>query len=720
MTYLFSASLVQALGGALAHSIWQGAAAAALLALLLPRIRTASGRYWAAYCTLTGMFVAAAITFGFLLEPEHGLDMAQQALSPEVAGGGIGQSLGIFASLSSEMVPAEGQSLHWWDNFENYYPFMAAGWLVGFTFFLLKLADGLFKIRQLRRRWVTPASADWQGRATVLTAQLGMRRPVVLLESALATVPLAMGYFRPIVLFPFGLINQLTPEEVEAVLAHELAHIARRDWVLNLLQSFMETVFYYHPAAWWLSYLIRTEREQSCDDVAVMLTGNRLAYAKALLHLAEMPRKATPDLALSARGWSNSRPLLLERVRRILQTSQPVSFTMEKIFATIALLALCVFCGLRANKNNPIVQSALAQISQPLDLFTDNDADLMPADSIPKKKGRQTITRDDGNQRVHLELKDGEITQMNIDGKEIPAAEFGQYRALTDELRRDIATPPLPPDVPETPEAPEAPEIPDAPEIPEAFLAPIPPMPPVRSRIITGHDKDGNTTLRIERRGNPVELIVKDGNVWKDGRKLEDGETLELMGMDEDGYFFMNGDDDDHIEIHGRASAPGRASGSGSSWSSSNREWQEDVREAMAEARSHLDNLRQEKGKLMRNLREKTKDDRLKIQEELRGLQREIEIVQKEFAQNFKNRARSSEDGMREETDFDAIVQSALQRDGLITDTKEYSFSLSNKKLEVNGKKQSDELRKKYLELYHSTTGKPLSEGGSVSYEVKR
>lgn len=707
--YLFSDSLVQALGGALAHSIWQGVAVAAVLALLLPNLRTASGRYWAAYCTLIGFFVVAGATFWYLWVPDSEVTIAAEGLWPTAREHSPMDASGVTAPDGSV---EEGMIAPILAKLEYFYPLLTAGWLIGFAFFLLKLCNSLLTVRQLRRRQVTPPPEIWQQRLATLSAQLGMRRKVVLLESALATVPLALGYFRPVILFPLGLINQLSPDETAAVLAHELAHIARRDWALNLLQSFVETIFYYHPAVWWISFIIRTEREQSCDDVAIALTGNRLIYAKALLHLAEKPIKAAPALALSARGWNHSRPLLLERVRRILQTSQPVSFTMEKIFATIALLAICLFCGLRANKDNPILQSALAQIGGPIQYLSENVADVMPADSIPKKNHTQTITRDDGNQKVHLEVKNGQITKLKIDGREIPPAEMAQYQALTDELRKELAAPPPPP--------PAFPEAPEAPEAPEDMDVPPPPAPPAIPRIVTGRDKDGNTTLLIERPGDPVELVVKDGNVWKDGRKLEEGETLEIMGLNPDGFFFWN-----DANAGGHTFTDGAAS-----FNFSTDDMQDELRAAADEARAALDgmrngldDLRERQMELRRNLRENTKNERFKIQQELQAVQQEMQELQREMqreaTQHLQNWRWSSEDAVDRAGDLNDMVQRELLQDGLIANTKSYSFELSAKRLEVNGKKQPDHLHEKYLDLYRRTTGKSLSKGDSIKYEVQ-
>jgi beta-lactamase regulating signal transducer with metallopeptidase domain len=199
-----------------------------------------------------------------------------------------------------------------------------------------------------------------------------------------------MGWLKPVILLPIGFVNHLSFAEVEAVLAHELAHIARRDWIFNLLQAFVESLFYYHPAVWWISQVVRRERENACDDVALAATGNPLAFARALVQVQEMAAPI-PALALALSG-KRRRPLL-ERVRRILnQAPQQQHQVMEKITATVILLALLALVGLRAN-SVPSIEAAFAQIADiPANLFGgENDADPIESDSLPKPKSTRSI-----------------------------------------------------------------------------------------------------------------------------------------------------------------------------------------------------------------------------------------------------------------------------------------------------------------------------------------
>ena len=134
------------------------------------------------------------------------------------------------------------------------------------------------------------------------------------LESTLVEVPMVIGWLRPVILLPVAATTGLSSEQLEAILAHELAHVARRDYLVNLLQSVVETLLFYHPAVWWVSNQIRVEREHCCDDIAVAVSGNVLVYARALTELEELRgRSPAPSLALGGDGGALRGPAGDER-----------------------------------------------------------------------------------------------------------------------------------------------------------------------------------------------------------------------------------------------------------------------------------------------------------------------------------------------------------------------------------------------------------------------
>jgi beta-lactamase regulating signal transducer with metallopeptidase domain/outer membrane protein assembly factor BamB len=198
---------------------------------------------------------------------------------------------------------------------EKTLPWVVGAWWVGVAFFALRPLIGWWNLRRLRRRQLSPASVlalRALDRATVL---IGQRTAVQLYESACVRMPIVLGYLRPVILLPASLATSLSPQHLEAILLHELAHIRRHDFVINLLQTLIETVLFYHPAVWWISKRIREEREHCCDDIAATICGDRVEYARALLELDQWC-DAESVLALGAGGSS-----LFFRVRRLFDAT---------------------------------------------------------------------------------------------------------------------------------------------------------------------------------------------------------------------------------------------------------------------------------------------------------------------------------------------------------------------------------------------------------------
>ena len=189
---------------------------------------------------------------------------------------------------------------------------IVAGWSLGVAMCSLRPLLGWYTLRRLRRVGVSPASDEVLATLRRVSARLGLRRAVRVVQSTLARVPIVVGYLRPVVLLPVSLVTSIPTAQLEAILAHELAHVRRHDFVVNLLQTLVETLFFYHPAVWWISRQIRVEREHCCDDLVVKLLDNRVEYGRALVAIEQI-RGRNSVLALGATDGS-----LLSRVRRIV------------------------------------------------------------------------------------------------------------------------------------------------------------------------------------------------------------------------------------------------------------------------------------------------------------------------------------------------------------------------------------------------------------------
>ena len=198
-------------------------------------------------------------------------------------------------------------------------PWLVALWGLGVSLLTLRLIGGWVIAQRIKRSVIDGPVDRLQQAVERLGARLGVSRPVRVFRSALVEVPTVIGWLRPVVLVPVGAVTGLTPAQLEALLAHELAHIRRHDYLVNLLQTVVETLLFYHPAVWWVSRRVREEREHCCDDLAVAACGDRIAYARALCELERL-RLPAPALAMAASGGS-----LLHRIRRLLQPAPRVS-----------------------------------------------------------------------------------------------------------------------------------------------------------------------------------------------------------------------------------------------------------------------------------------------------------------------------------------------------------------------------------------------------------
>ena len=168
---------------------------------------------------------------------------------------------------------------------EPWLPMLVFAWLCGVVVLSLRLVSGWLWVQRMKSHATSPVEDGWNHIAARLSRQLHIGRRVRLLKSSLVDVPTVIGWVKPVILIPASALSGLNPHQLEAILAHELAHIRRHDYLVNLLQAVVETLLFYHPAVWWLSRRIRAERENCCDDLAVSLCGDPLTYARALADL---------------------------------------------------------------------------------------------------------------------------------------------------------------------------------------------------------------------------------------------------------------------------------------------------------------------------------------------------------------------------------------------------------------------------------------------------
>lgn len=319
--------VMRALGMALAGFVWQGAAIALGVRALLACMgrRPARARYAVACLGLGVMALLPVVTFWSMLAS------VPSGASPAPLAQGESVLTGVTEAALATWLGA-------W--LEEARPWLLSAWLCGVL--LLSLRTVLAWRRAQELAWEgtrRPGDRVMLALARVME-RTGVTRTVLLLESAAIEVPTVVGWWRPIILLPATALTGLSVWQLEAVLAHELAHIRRHDYLVNLLQALVETALFYHPAVWWLSALIREEREHCADDVAVESCGDARLYSRTLAHLEQL-RASAPALGVAATGGS-----LLLRIQRLLALPEPgVSLHPWRLAGSLAAALLVVVLG---------------------------------------------------------------------------------------------------------------------------------------------------------------------------------------------------------------------------------------------------------------------------------------------------------------------------------------------------------------------------------------
>jgi TonB family protein len=290
-------AITQALSAALLHFVWQGLLVGLLLwiALFLMRRGPANARYAASCAALLVLVLLPVVTACVLYQP---------VTAPVAAKVRPARSLAVRAEQSGSVpLPAA-----WLTAMQSW---ALPLWSLGVLAFSLRLVLGSKQVAMLRRHGA-PADSGLAEIVAGVARRMGLTRPVRVLISTLADGPSVVGWIRPVILLPSATILGLTPQQLEAVLAHEIAHIQRYDYLVNILQIVAETLLFYHPAVWWASARIRQERELCCDDLAVRSCGDALCYARALTTLEKL-RTLAPGMAMSSTGGS-----LFYRIQRLM------------------------------------------------------------------------------------------------------------------------------------------------------------------------------------------------------------------------------------------------------------------------------------------------------------------------------------------------------------------------------------------------------------------
>lgn len=326
---IISQEIIQRIGWTLVHFVWQGFAVALILAIVLKLLHKSSAnlRYIIACIALALMVVLPMVTFRIvkvaMVRPtlQVSENPKSEILNPkqiQISKSQI-QTEGTSIPINADMQNNKAILQLLASMIEPILPYAVTGWLVGVFGLSLWHLGGWRQLQRLRRQMVRQVTPALKAKLQRLSNMLGIQKTIGLVESAMVQVPTVVGHLKPIILLPASALTGLSTEQIEAILAHELAHIKRCDYLVNMLQTVVEILGFYHPAVWWVSHKIRVERENCCDDIAVSICSDRICYAKALATMEEIrshPSTALrtgPALAVAASGGS-----LFDRIRRLL------------------------------------------------------------------------------------------------------------------------------------------------------------------------------------------------------------------------------------------------------------------------------------------------------------------------------------------------------------------------------------------------------------------
>ena len=407
--------LIDSITHTIIQSTWQGAIIAVLtFALFYWNGNTQSNpnvKYRIALFGVSALFVCTVVTF--LMSYMTGIATDTAALS------------GAVTEWSANIIILDEGTLVMSNTWIGYL------WILGVTLFSIKFLMDIGLVQYIRYSAIENTES-MQYKPVLDSLQQELNTTVVLKVSKIIQAPVTIGFFKPIILFPIGMLTQLTISEVDSILRHEIAHIVRKDYLMNIIQSMMEIVLFYHPLVWWLSKVAREEREYCCDDAALKTTDEALDYAKTLVRIQEIVLQHRQTLAVSFADQS-----LMNRIKRIMNLPKSNRNLREKLIAITAGVALLVFASkdMIASVTDKIWSSVEIENTDIPRKSVELDMEVMSIDTLPTvRKHSYSMTKSDDEGSISIKKENGKITKLEIDGKRIPESEYDQYENQIEEL----------------------------------------------------------------------------------------------------------------------------------------------------------------------------------------------------------------------------------------------------------------------------------------------
>jgi len=476
---ILSEKLINALGWTILHSLWQVLLIGGLLSIFLFLFRNQNAviRYNISVFSLVLILGISILTFYLYTGGGYQSNYIKGNSALPISDNYIGSPYEPMGnnSLNSTIPPFIRKVS---DTLPLKFPLIIGVWLIGVCIISIRMTGSSFYLRKLRHSGHKMIQENLLNRFRNLARIMKIRRIPLFYESSLINVPSVIGYLKPLVLIPFSALAQIPVEQLEAIVAHELAHIRRHDWLINLFQSLIEALYFYHPVAWYIQSTIRKERENCCDDIALKYSGGQLVYIKALASINAITNSAGfPLLAISSeKNWLLSRVLRIlkkEKMRTNLKdklltglllvsatviillgtggkfisfNSAPVTLTDtttaviqdEKTLTSLDINVAPVVLPVIHADVKPVVHVAVSEavtpVINPQPSVSIDDTTLRIKDNVIQR----TIYKGGKEMDMKLRVEKGKVIELTINGKNIPEKDWGKYQDEIDETLADV------------------------------------------------------------------------------------------------------------------------------------------------------------------------------------------------------------------------------------------------------------------------------------------
>jgi beta-lactamase regulating signal transducer with metallopeptidase domain len=456
----FGYELINALGWSIFHILWQGVILVLFLGLLLRLLRNKSSnvRYGIAILGLVAIVGLSAMNFVQNYNKSANSD-TEPTYYPEISKNVLfdfGDTENDFYTLSTyddikSMV----------SKVDKYFPFMVNLWILGVVFFTIKFIFGFLYTIRLKNTKTRPVSNQWIKRFENIQNKLHLRKSITFLESYIIKIPVVLGHLKPVVLVPAEMLTGMPANQIEAIIAHELAHIKRNDYIINVLQTIVETIFFFHPAVWYISAQIRKERENCCDDMALNVCKESIVYAKALVSIQEL----TFNRHYSAVAFSGNKKHVLNRIKRMIMKPKEKSNITDKLIAAFIIFSsfIALSFSYAAEVNGKLSDQGFKTGINSMPALADkivkqteskilpgihdlNTKPVFPSDTvnirydyhdefdIDNNTVLRTYTNEKGKkEEIKFTLVNGKATDLYVNGKKVPEKDYDKYQDRIDD-----------------------------------------------------------------------------------------------------------------------------------------------------------------------------------------------------------------------------------------------------------------------------------------------